>query len=278
MSRRIVLCADDYGQDEAVSAGIAALAGLGRISATSCMASSNYWPQAAPLIKGFRGRIDVGLHFTLGIDPALEGGAYAGLGALVVAAYLRRLKRERIEETLERQLDRFEQAIGSPPDFIDGHQHVHQLPVVRDALLAVYERRLRRHAPYIRSAATIARRPSPVKSLIVRGLGASTLARRMDALGIPHNREFAGVYRFGAGDYRQLMRGWLAAAHDGSLIMCHPGRDSARNPRDPIGASRDREYRYFAGDDFAADLREYNALLVRGCELPSYAMYPPRIP
>jgi predicted glycoside hydrolase/deacetylase ChbG (UPF0249 family) len=269
MGKRIILCADDYGQDAAVSTAIVELATLGRISATSCMTVTRYWPQAAPRIRDLRSRIDVGLHFTLnGSGLPTNDSGYGGLGRLIVAAYSRRLDQTAIEKLLESQLDRFEQHAGAPPDFIDGHQHVHQLPVVRDALLAVYERRLRSSSAYIRSTATPSlRRPAWIKSLIIGALGAWPLVRRMDALGIPHNNDFSGVYRFGTEDYRRLVRSWLAAIADGGLMMCHPGLAGSSNTNDPIRQSREREYHYFTSEAFIRDCEEFDVRLARGREL-----------
>ncbi|WP_292256660.1 ChbG/HpnK family deacetylase, partial [Mesorhizobium sp.] len=51
------------------------------------------------------------------------------------------VRRGRIDEPdvhaeLDAQYDRFVEALEGPPDYIDGHQHVHFLPVVRNWLLA----------------------------------------------------------------------------------------------------------------------------------------------
>jgi predicted glycoside hydrolase/deacetylase ChbG (UPF0249 family) len=168
---------------------------------------------------------------------------------------------------IERQIDRFERYIGAMPDFVDGHQHVHQLPVVRDALLAVYERRLRRHGSYIRTTARIsAPAPARIKSLVIRSLGAPALRRRLDAAGIPHNADFGGIYSFDAADYPALMRAWLERIDDGGLIMCHPGLGPA-DPMDPISASRASEYRYLASDRFITDCADLGVQLSRGREL-----------
>lgn len=50
------------------------------------------------------------------------------------------------------QLERFIQLMGRWPDFIDGHQHVHQFPLIRKAMMAVYEQRLQSPAVWVRSS------------------------------------------------------------------------------------------------------------------------------
>jgi predicted glycoside hydrolase/deacetylase ChbG (UPF0249 family) len=73
----------------------------------------------APLVSG----IDLGLHLTLTGQRSLP--------RLALAACLGRLDAGAVAIALRDQLDAFLAAFGRPPDFIDGHQHVHLLPVVR---------------------------------------------------------------------------------------------------------------------------------------------------
>ena len=57
------------------------------------------------------------------------------------------------------QLDTFTQALGRAPAYIDGHQHVHQLPVVRTLLLEEIARRYPAAALWLRSTQS----PPPAK-------------------------------------------------------------------------------------------------------------------
>jgi hypothetical protein len=54
-----------------------------------------------------------------------------------------------------------------------------------------------------------------------------------------------GVYDFegGAARYRGLLAGWLQAARDGDLLMCHAGLpDGPRGAGDPLAAARAAEF------------------------------------
>ena len=66
---------------------------------------------------------------------------------LAAARFCGLLDIEEIRAEIGRQLDRFEQPRLCAPDHIDGHQHVHVLPGVRQALLETgaqrYPQRLR---------------------------------------------------------------------------------------------------------------------------------------
>ena len=54
---------------------------------------------------------------------------------LIVRAWSASLNRELITQCIEEQWDLFVSVLGKQPDFIDGHQHIHQFPFIRDILL-----------------------------------------------------------------------------------------------------------------------------------------------
>src|SRR5206468_3833869 len=62
-------------------------------------------------------------------------GKLPALGALVRSALLGRLPLMEIAAEIARQVDAFAQHFDRLPDHVDGHQHVHALPGIRDALL-----------------------------------------------------------------------------------------------------------------------------------------------
>ena len=141
---RFALCADDYALTPGVSRGILELVEAGRLSAVSVLVTAPKWPQAAGELKPFASAADIGLHLNLTLGAplgALPGLApanqFPALGLLVRSALLGRLPLAEIAAEIARQIDSFAQYLGRLPDFIDGHQHVHALPGVRDALLQV---------------------------------------------------------------------------------------------------------------------------------------------
>ena len=245
---RVALCADDFGQYPGVDNAVCTLLDLQRLSAVSCMTSGPRWREhAAPRLRERRGA-DLGLHWNL---TEHFGASGLGLHAALVRSHARRFDRPALEVHLERQLDAFEQGLGRTPDFIDGHQHIHQLPQLRDALLTVRARRYRGAAPWVRN--TVAPwGAAGVKGAILRLLGGAALAHQLRTSDVPTNTAFGGVYGFDRPDYDQLMAQWLGAMVDGGLIMCHPASDWHNS--DPIGPQRVLEYRFLASDAFAAML------------------------
>lgn len=282
MARRpilaITLCADDYGIAPGVGAAVRDLAGRGRLSATSCMVGSPYWADEAPRLRALAtpdAGFAVGLHLVLSDQtpvapmPRLAPlGRLPSLPRLMALAAARLLDTGEIAAEIERQLDRFEDAWGAPPAFVDGHQHVHQLPIVRDALIALYDRRLRRHGTCVRycsrpPADILRSRVSVPRALIIAGLGRAW-HRAGRTAGIPGNDYFAGV-RTGAEHqpFGELLRAWLSIARPGTLVMCHPGHvDAALIAADPLTTPREAEYTFLAGDGWPALLDELAIVLV----------------
>jgi predicted glycoside hydrolase/deacetylase ChbG (UPF0249 family) len=253
-SKRIAFCADDYGAGPRVDRGILALVRRGRLGAVSCQAACPGWPGAARALLAAGAPADLGLH----LDLASGRG---GLAALLARSHLRALPRRDLAARIAGQLDAFEREAGRPPDFVDGHQHCHQLPVVRDVLLDLLEARYPARLPFVRS--TRPRRWRGTKSWLLARLGGAALAEALAGRKFPHNADFGGVYDLRpGGDHRARMRAWLADVGDGGLVMCHPG-EAPGDPGDPIGPARARELAYLDSDAFPADLADAHVEPVR---------------
>ena len=142
MTSALALCADDFALDRATSETIAALAAAGRLQAVSCMSHAAAWRECAPLLAALPAGVARGLHFDL-TENAPRARELARLwpvppplARLIAAAALDRLPRAAIAAELDAQWQAFVDATGAAPDFIDGHQHVHALRGVREAVLA----------------------------------------------------------------------------------------------------------------------------------------------
>jgi predicted glycoside hydrolase/deacetylase ChbG (UPF0249 family) len=168
----------------------------------------------------------------------------AGLGRLPLAA---------IGAEWQCQWDRFVDATGHPPAFVDGHQHVHHLPGVRDIVLAAVAAAPGRRVA-VRNTGALRGPGAGLKRLVIRHSGGVALQAQLRRLGLPHNAVLLGAYDFRAHDYRAHMRRWLRAVPpEGALLFCHPGAADG-DAGDPIAAARAREAAYLGSDDFAADL------------------------
>ena len=155
------------------------------------------------------------------------------------------------------QLDQFVTTMQQLPDFIDGHQHVHQFPVIRRVILDLYEKRLKKNGTAIRATWPSINLPNyQFKAKVLAMTGGKALSKQLFKLDIPHNHYFSGIYNFAPDtNYRDLFRKWLHLAKEDTLIMCHPGEELT--PQDNISAARFVELDYFASDHFINDCEEY---------------------
>jgi predicted glycoside hydrolase/deacetylase ChbG (UPF0249 family) len=251
---RIAICADDFGAFRGADEAILELAGLGRLGGVSCQVVGASFRADAPALRSLAGAVDAGLH----LDLAPGRGE---LLRLIVRSHARALSRRELTARIARQLDAFELALGRQPAFVDGHQHVHQLPVVRDALLDLLAARYGKPGPLVRNTAPLHGRGA--KPFAVGALGGFGLRRLLRARALPHNADFAGVYGLDdKADYRALFQRWLASAPDRTLFLCHPGV-ATDEPGDPIGPARTAEHRYLSSPELEADCRAAGVTRVR---------------
>jgi chitin disaccharide deacetylase len=256
--KKITLCADDYGLSPGISDAILQLLNRQRLSAVSCMVNGPRWHDHANALQAFSGVVDIGLHFSL-TDIPPKTTKICKHPHIILQAYGKQLCESVIEEELTTQINRFEDAIGKLPDFIDGHQHIHQLPVVRDSLLSVYKKRLSHQPCYIRIPITS---PLTPKSTIIALTGAFQLRKQLKQRGIPYNTSFSGVYHFkDAINYPQHFQGFLKNIRPDGLIMCHPGLNSKNNQNDVIATARQYEFDYLNSQRFITDCQAHSAIM-----------------
>ena len=139
--RRWVACADDFAIDGGAIDGILALIAQGRLTATSCLVDAPAWPAAARQLPAAGAPVDIGLHLNLTQAFARGAPAVWPLGELIVRSATGLLPRGVVRAAIRRQLDAFEDRLGRRPDYIDGHQYVHQFAGVRDSLIDELQRR-----------------------------------------------------------------------------------------------------------------------------------------
>ncbi|MCA2979219.1 MAG: ChbG/HpnK family deacetylase [Myxococcaceae bacterium] len=190
---RLVLNADDFGYDPAVTRGIVEAMRVGVVSSTTMMVNTPHTQDAAGLADG----LAVGLHLNLARFravslPSLEF-VEAAAGALDPTFVHR--------ETLA-QLDRLEALVGRPATHVDVHKHLHRHPVVLEGL-----------------ARAAAERGLPVRSID------ADMRATLRAAGVPTNDAFVGDTGPTAWWTPARLREVLDALPSEGLVelMCHPG-------------------------------------------------------
>lgn len=262
-ARRLSVCADDYGMSMPVSEAIAGLAQRGRLSLVSCLTNGAHWAAAARLLPAVRDRVDIGLHFNLTDGAPLSRELAAlwprlpTLPSLILQAHLGRLPLAALRAEWAAQWAAFTEHTGQAPCFVDGHQHVHHLPGVRELVLAAL--RALPTAPAVRNTGRVAGPGFGIKRWAIRHTGGRALQAALRAEGHRHNALLLGAYDFESTDYRGLMQQWLRRVPpEGGLLFCHPG---AAGPDDAIAAARVREHAYLSGPEFVADLAQAGVTL-----------------
>lgn len=263
-TRRIWLCADDYGISAGVNRAIRELIERARINATSVMmvgpAIGRDEVRALKDAAAASPHCAIGLHATLTapFSPLtmhfrpLHGGMFLPLGKKLRSSLLRQHDREMVAAELTAQIAEFAERFGRPPDYVDGHQHVHLFPQIRDAFLDAVKAAA--PAAWVRQcgrAGPLAERFGQPKALLLDVLSAQFRSRAARA-GIGFNSSFAGAYDFRVPrDFESLMMAFLERLPDGGLVMCHPGLvDDTLIELDPFTHQREREYDFLAGDRF----------------------------
>lgn len=255
MSRKkVIINADDVGMHPAVDFAIAELAEKGIISSASLMSLGAPVDDALDVMANRE--VDLGLHldFTSTFANQRYGTAYS-VKSLIIAAWRRQLDPKHVRNVINEQLSRFEELVGAPPAFIDGHEHVHQFPTVRETLFQVLRDRYPHQRFLIRSTNPASWRGT--KAAIIAALGSRATRRLAVDAGHQCNTDFGGVYDFSpASDLHGLWSGWLHAIKpNGGLIMCHPARSFIAE--DPISPARVREFQFLASGECAGLLSEY---------------------
>ncbi|TIN31676.1 MAG: ChbG/HpnK family deacetylase [Mesorhizobium sp.] len=267
MTRRIRLIADDYGLAPGVSAAILDLLDRGRLTGTSCMTGFPEWPQEAERIKPLRDRAAVGLHLTLTDQPAVAGrsslapeGRLPPLRSLALPVLRGHIAERDVHAELDAQYSRFVEALGRRPDFVDGHQHVHFLPVVRTWLRARFPEGADR--PALRGAPALA---VGSKVVAIAALAAG-FNRSMRNAGFTVFEPLAGIY-----DWRQpekfapVLEAAIETLPERGLFMCHPGHvDETLRARDTMQGVREVEFSVLASDAFGASLARADVAIMDG--------------
>jgi predicted glycoside hydrolase/deacetylase ChbG (UPF0249 family) len=123
--RRLVLNADDFGYDPAVTLGIVEAMTRGVVSSTTMIVNSPYSAHAAERADG----LAVGLHLNLVRFAAVSDPSH-----VFVEEALPSLDADFVARETEAQLSRLYELVGRNATHIDVHKHAHLMPAVLEGL------------------------------------------------------------------------------------------------------------------------------------------------
>ncbi len=247
----LYLVADDYGLSPGIGRGIRALLAEGKIAGTGCMTLFPEWADEAGLLMPVieQSGADIGLHLTLTDFMPLSGvSVMCSMRKRVAQWILGSVDKGKLQRELDAQLNAFIDVVGRAPDYIDGHQHVHFFPVVREWLVARRDLLIspRGTGPWLRGAPDA----SLCSSLTTRGK-VSIIERiaqgfdsEMQAAGYRVRGPLMGFYDWRKPDnFPAMLQHFKANAPQGAVVMCHPGHsDEILAARDELVDARDVEF------------------------------------
>ena len=208
--RAVIINVDDLGLSNAVNQAVIRLAERGLIGASSYMVGGSI--STGDIHRLSELNVDIGLHLDLtGIFPSALLGS---LKPLIITSYLRRLKPSIVTDIINRQLDAFEDTFARAPVFVDGHQHIHQFPIIRKRLMQALTSRHVDEAQSTICARVTTPLVNDLKSQVIYRLGGKAWRKLCADNGITTNDKFGGVYGFDAdnGQLAALWDQWLSAA------------------------------------------------------------------
>ncbi|HEX4055541.1 MAG TPA: ChbG/HpnK family deacetylase [Tepidisphaeraceae bacterium] len=254
----LVVTADDFGIGLDTSRGIIRAHLHGPVTATSLMSITGEHARASVALLANAPDLEVGLHLVLtgcGQLPLVarqssglvgRNGRFFSNGRLWRKAFLGKLDQTAIADEISAQAELFHHLLGRPPAYVDGHHHAHQLPIVRDALLAVIAQGLL--PPVTRITIEAPRMIRKISSVRAKRIAADFLGRR--AAPAFHQRGlFTNDYFFGMLTPRLLSQDfpwqtYLNHLPNSGVIewVVHPGMpDDTLIGRDDYQAQRVRE-------------------------------------
>ena len=227
----MIICADDFGMAPDINEAITELASSGKISAVSVMAALPAVDREAlaPLLA-LDANIDLGLHLVFNDAVSLASSRpLPGFGKLAAGCWLGRVSPDFARAEISAQHEAFCRKAGRTPDFIDGHMHIQQFPVIRRAL-AEFVNGLPGGKPYVRNSymplgAIMRQGVSPLKTWLL-SIPGKKMKRILRRASLPTNDGFTGIYDFSLHSrYPEFLARFIENPPSPStLLMVHPGK------------------------------------------------------
>jgi predicted glycoside hydrolase/deacetylase ChbG (UPF0249 family) len=258
-TKTIIVNADDLGYRRGINEAIACLSNRRLITSTSLMVYGNIDDFTLSVLNNNKTLIGLHLDFTSEFSK-LRHPSIAAFYGRCISGFIKLVD---VRREIDSQLNLFRKIIGRYPDFVDGHQHVHQFPLVRNALLDALSTKY----PITGIRSTLTNDSLNFKAKLIQFMGAVNAERLFLSAGHSLNNNFLGVYDFSVGvNYRQHWRRWLSLANEeGTLVMCHPSLNSEESSLpiavDQIADARISEFNYLISNSFKNDLGVSNSVV-----------------
>ncbi len=250
----MILCADDFGLQADIDEAILELCALGKLSAVSCLVLfQRCCADRLRELRRFRERLDLGLHLCLTAEPAALSPRNNGAEPILFSSFTDCLRntfggtvgKARLLREISAQHETFVSMTGLDPDYIDGHLHIHQAPIVSEALIEFVLSLPEKRRPYIRNTRMpvrqLRRHRLPWLKAWVVGKFGQRMADRLRSAGLRTNSGFAGIYGFErTRRFESYFPRFINCLDNiNGILVVHPGRNETwrRHEFETIGAT-----------------------------------------
>lgn len=280
----MIVCADDFGISQSVSDGIIELLSMERLTAVSCMLNydKNIDNQMVKLIN-YKSNCDIGLHLNLtsgrpltnGLDSSSglvdQRGSFLSFNKLLKNVLTNRVNTSILFNEIEKQLNFFALLTNFLPNFIDGHQHVQQLPIIRDVLLELCAKIYKNNKFYLR-VGTFPLRQAIVNNLslrmIIGSVSIDLFAKRYNQMiksrKILCNNNLLGYHNYNSEErFEDVFSKYLTlVSSNNDIFFMHPGYiDDDLISRDSLVNGRLTNLEFMKSDCFHDLLKKNNLTL-----------------
>ena len=259
----VCICADDFGLSDSINEGILDLVKKRKIQAVSCIVNKKPSLKYFSELKKHSKYIDIGLHLNLTETKSGANLSFKTLKSFFLSLSLLVSKKE-IEEEIINQIKEFTKYFNCKPNYIDGHHHIHQFPIISNIIM----KSIRKTKLFVRCSgdhfwSIIFRRQSIFKSLFIN-IFAISFKKKLKLNNLNHNLSFSGIYNFkDHKGYSLIFKNFLKYRTKKHIIMCHPAKNDVDTYNDSILNSRLEEYKFYMSNKFIKIINKNNVILSR---------------
>ena len=254
-SKKLMICADDFGIAKNINLAIFELSLKKRISAVSCIVSSESSKEDFLKLKSCNNQF-FGLHFNLTHDHSVSNIKNCrSPNQSILAVYIDFIKnnfsQKKIENEFKKQWNIFGDLMQMDPDYLDSHHHIHQLPFISDAVLNALSKIGCKSEFFIRNTANLIHLDSLFFKRSALNFFGQKLQKKLKTLKYPTNQNFAGFYDYSRGPISlKIFRSFLSTTKSDTLVMVHPSLGQTDELHDLMKHSRHSEFNLLKSDEF----------------------------
>jgi len=248
-----LICADDFAITTNVSKAIIKLLEKKKINSTSCIVTTKNASRNLNLLKKFNSKKDflIGLHLTLtNFIPSTKFIKIKRFGSIVnlyLNIFFNNITREEIKNELLNQILIFKKKFGNYPKLIDGHHHIHQLPIISEILIGIIKE-LKIKEIIVRNTKVKLKDALSIKKNLYKTILLSIFGyffrKKLIKNKIKTNDYFLGIYDFRNVEIFKKNFEIFNKSNEFYIFMCHPGfSDKILKSLDSVTKQREIEFK-----------------------------------